>query len=115
MATDADTEPSELEDLRAEVEELRELTADTNKVVHKMRRGIWWGRLWTIAMWLVFFGISGAAYLYYLQPLVTKAQEYYLHFQTQAGQAQSWEQQAAQFFKQLLAPPSSPAVPQSGQ
>jgi hypothetical protein len=104
-----------LDELRAEVEELRQVSEDTNRVVHKMRRGIWWGRIWNLAMWIVFFGISGAAYLYYVQPLVTKAQQYYLHFQQQAGQAQSWEQQASEFFKQLFTPPSSPSVPPSGQ
>lgn len=106
---------NDLDELRAEVEELREVSEDTNRVVHKMRRGIWWGRLWTIAMWLVFFGVSGAAYLYYVEPLVTKAQEYYMHFQQQSAQAQNWEQQASQFLKQLFVPPSSPSVPTATQ
>jgi hypothetical protein len=114
----------DIQELRQEVEELREVSEDTNRVVHKMRRAVWWGRLWTIAMWVLFFGASGAAYYYYLQPWVTKVEQYYVQFQHQTSQvtslqhqAQSLGQQAQQFLNQFLAAPSpqSPQVPSSGQ
>jgi uncharacterized membrane protein len=103
-------------ELKEEVEQLKAISVDTNKVVHKMRRGIWWGRIWTLAWWLILFGVSSAAYVYYLQPIALKAEQYYAQFQHQAGQSQGIEQQVGQFFGNLLkSMPQSPSVPSSGQ
>jgi hypothetical protein len=104
---------TDIEELKEEVEQLKAISADTNRVVHKMRRGIWWGRIWTLAWWLILFGASGAAYVYYLQPVVTRAEQYYQQFQHQAGQTQGFEQQVAQFFSQLIqAVPHIQSAPQ---
>lgn len=89
---------TEIEQLKQEVEELKTLTEDTNRQVHKMRRAVWWGRLWSIAWWLIIAGAGGAAYYYYAQPYVQKIEQYYTNFQHQTGLLQGWEQQAQQFF-----------------
>jgi hypothetical protein len=95
MATD-------LEELKHEVESLRAITQDTNRQVHKLRRAAWWGRLWSVVWWLTIFGVSSAAYYYYLQPYVQKVENLYLGAQHSASQAQSFEQQAAQYFNGLF-------------
>ena len=107
---------NDIQELKAEVEELRAVTEDTNRMVHKMRRSIWWGRIWTLLWWGGVFFLSAGAYYYYLQPYVTKIEGYYTSFQHQSSQASSWQQQAQQFFAQYFgASQQSPQVPQSGQ
>jgi hypothetical protein len=61
---------SEIDDLRAEVRRLRETTQDTNKVVHGMRRSQRWHTIFQIVWWLSIVGITGALYLYWVQPYV---------------------------------------------
>jgi hypothetical protein len=105
--------------LRQEVDELKAVTLDTNRTVHKLRRGIWWGRLWTLVWWVAVFGLSGAAYYYYAEPYIQKLQQYYAGFQQQATQAQTWESQAQQMFNNFIkytqTQPSAPSAPQGGQ
>lgn len=102
----------EIDALRQEVDELKQLTQDTNRTVHKMRRSIWWGRLWTLVWWGAVFLLSGAAYYYYAQPYIDKLEQYYAGFQQQASQAQSWESQVQKFLQQLYSTvPAAPSVP----
>jgi len=101
----------EIEALRQEVDELKKVTVDTNKVVHKMRRGIWWGRLWTIGLWLFFFAVSGAAYYYYAEPYVKQAESYYMSLQQQATKAQNLEQVIQGFLQHPFNNVQLPAIP----
>ena len=67
-----------------EIEELKELARaqsriaeDTNSIVHKLHRGVWWGRIWTLLWWAAVLGIGGATYYYYLAPYVDQIQALY--------------------------------------
>jgi len=84
---------TEIDELKQEVEELKSLTQDTNRVVHKLRRNIWWGRLWTIIWWAVILGLTGASYLY-LQPYIQKATAAY-------GNVKGFQLQVENFFAQF--------------
>ncbi len=61
---------TEIDELRREVEELKEISADTNRTMHKMRRGQRWATIFQIIWWLSIVGVTGAAYYYYVQPYV---------------------------------------------
>jgi uncharacterized membrane protein len=91
------------------------VSADTNRVVHKMRRAARWGTTLQFVWWAVVIAVSGAAYYYYLDPYVKKIEHLYANVQTGQSQVQTWEQQAADFFKKLTSSPqpSSPQVPQN--
>lgn len=91
----------EIEELKELVRQNTKLAQDTNRLVHKLRRNIWWGRVWSVAWWIFIFLVAGGAYYYYAEPYVQKLEQYYAGFQSGAQQAQSWEQQAAQWFAQL--------------
>ncbi|MEK7109120.1 MAG: hypothetical protein AAB919_01650 [Patescibacteria group bacterium] len=67
----------DLQQLKQEVEKLRAVTEDTNKLVHRMRRGGRWALLFRIIWWLTILGVTGAAYYYYLQPYVGQAMNAY--------------------------------------
>lgn len=91
-----------------DIEEVKELAKknlalaqDTNRVVHKLRRAAWWGRFFQLLWWVAILVVSGAAYYYYLQPYVGKLEQAYANFQQSGRQAQSLEQQAQNFFKNL--------------
>lgn len=98
---------TDIEALKQEVEELKEMTADTNRQVHKMRRGARWGLLLQLVWWLTILGITGAAYYYYVQPYVQKIEQFYLSAQHGAQQAQGWESQVQQFFAKYFTAPTS--------
>ena len=51
------------------VEKILELTEENNKILRKMRRGIFWGRVFHVIYWVIIIGISIGAY-YYIQPLI---------------------------------------------
>lgn len=67
----------EIRALRAEVKQLLALTQDTNHMVHKMRRAAIWGRVFQFVWWGAIIIVSGAAYLYYLQPYINKVIQLY--------------------------------------
>ena len=93
---------ADIEELRQKVEDLKNLTQDTNRIVHKMRRGVWWVRLWTIVFWLAVLSVSGAAYYYWAQPYVQKVEQAYAGFQQNASQAQNFFQQTQQLFSSFF-------------
>jgi hypothetical protein len=53
------------------IDELLKLERDNNHMLHKMRRSMVWGNIFTLFYWLVILGGLGASY-YYLQPYVMK-------------------------------------------
>lgn len=106
---------SDIDALKQEVEELKELTADTNRQVHKMKRGARWALLFQLVWWLSILGITGAAYYYYVQPYVQKIEQFYMDAQHGAGQAQGWYEQMQQFFAKYFAAPPPSESPSAGQ
>jgi predicted PurR-regulated permease PerM len=92
-----------------QIDELKELvrqnillTQDTNKIVHKMRRGAAWGRVMTLVMWFVFFVLPIVVSYYYFQPQITKIEQIYTQLQQDNKQAQSYQSQLSNFFGNIL-------------
>jgi hypothetical protein len=92
-----------------EIEELKELvkqdlaiSADTNRAVHKIRRGANWGRLFQFIWWAAIIAVSGAAYYLYLQPYVAKVEALYGNMQQTSARAQTFENQVVSFVKSHL-------------
>lgn len=81
----------ELEEIKRMLQKNVALAEDTNHIVHKLRRNIWWGRLWTIVWWVAILAVSGAAYYVYLQPYVDQLSQAY-------GNVQGWQVQVQDFF-----------------
>ena len=92
-----------IESLKQEVEELKAVTEDTNRQVRKMRRAAWWGRLWTVGLWVVFFALSGAAYFYYAQPYIKAVEGYYAAFQKKASEPENWGTQLGKLVNNFFA------------
>jgi hypothetical protein len=46
-----------------------ELSQDNNKMLHSIKRGMFWGRVWKIIYWVVIIGASIGVY-YYIQPYI---------------------------------------------
>jgi len=60
--------PEEREMLRKALE----LSQENNKMLHAIRRGMFWGKVWRIIYWTVIIGGAIGAY-YYLQPYIDAA------------------------------------------
>lgn len=58
-------------DDRKKIDELLELERDNNRMLHRMRRSMVWGHIFTILYWLAILGAVGWSYLY-LQPYIVK-------------------------------------------
>ncbi|MDO8518358.1 MAG: hypothetical protein Q7S26_03655 [bacterium] len=91
-----------------DIEEIKELAKkslalaqDTNRVVHGMRRGAWWGRFFKLLWWVAIFAVSSAVYYYYVQPYVDKIGQAYAQVQSTGQKAQSLESQVQNFLKNL--------------
>ena len=98
---------SEIDELKQEVEELRAVTEDTNRQVHKMRRSARWAMLLQLLWWLTIFGVTGAAYYYYVQPYVVKVENMYFKTQQGVAQVQGWQKQVQDFFAAYFTAPTS--------
>ncbi len=86
---------TDLEELKELVKRQAQLNADTNKIVHSMRRGQRLRSLWGIVWWLLIFGISAYTYYTYVQPRVEQVMGVY-------SSTQNLEQQARGFFGQYF-------------
>ncbi len=80
----------EIDDLKQEVAELKELVAETNHAVHGMRRSQRWATIFRIFWWLTIVGITGAAYYYYVQPYVQQVMSGYDNAKDFQVQVQDW-------------------------
>ena len=80
------------------LEDIYRLTLDTNRMVHKLRRGILWGRFFTVAWWIVVVAVSGYTYYIYAQPYVDKLLHVYAQVQQGTAQAQSLQSEVSGFF-----------------
>ena len=98
---------SEIEELRQEVEELKEITVETNRQVHKMRRGARFALVLQLVWWLSILGITGAAYYYYVQPYIERIGDFYQSAQHGASQAGDWGAQIRDFFDKYFSQPGS--------
>lgn len=58
-------------DTKALLEESIELSRENNKILKKMQRTLFWGRVFKIAYWMVIIGSMVGAY-YFLQPFFDK-------------------------------------------
>ena len=54
-------------DIRDAVQKTLELVEENNKILRKMRRSIFWGRVFHTLYWIIIIGVSIGAY-YYVQP-----------------------------------------------
>ncbi len=98
-----------MEDESKQIDELKELvrrnialTQDTNKMVHAMRRSARWGSIIHWGWWIIITLISAYLYFSVVQPYVDRVSRAYE--QTQAGihQAQDWQTNMSNFFKNLF-------------
>jgi hypothetical protein len=86
------------------------MVQDTNRMVHKLRRGAAWGRFLQILWWLLIIVASGIAYYYY-QPYLLKIEQLYSNLQSGQKQAQSYESQLSNFFGNLMSKQGSTTQP----
>ena len=98
------------------------IAEDTNRMVHKLRRGAWWGRIFTLVFWVVLIVAPVAAYYYYfqsyIQPYAQKVEQLYTQYQQGSQQAQQYQSQLSNFFGNLMpqsATSNAPQVPSSAQ
>ena len=61
---------------RAKLEKVLKLSEESNRMVHKLYRSWWWGRVGTFLYWIVIIGVAFGA-LYFLQPYVDKLKSVY--------------------------------------
>ena len=57
-------------------DEILALTRDNNRILHRMRRNMVWGHVFTFLYWLVILGGIGWSY-YYLDPYITRYWDVY--------------------------------------
>ena len=86
---------TDIEDLKQEVESLKAVTVDTNRIVHGMRRSQRWRSFVTMVWWLTILGITGATY-FYLQPYINQAMQAYGDTKDMQVQVQDWFAQFGQ-------------------
>lgn len=96
----------QIEELKELVRQNIALSAETNHVVHKLRRGMWWGRLGTVIFWAVLIVAPVAAYYYYfqsyIQPYTQKIEQLYTQYQQGNQQVQNYQSQLSNFFGNLM-------------
>ena len=92
------------------IDELLQITKDTNRMVHKMRRAMLWGRFYQVAWWVVIIAVSGAAYYIYAQPYVEKIEQLYAQLEQGSQQAQNVGGQISSFFGNWI-PHSGTTIP----
>ena len=97
----------EIAELKREVEELKTLTVDTNRMMHGMRRGQRWRSFVSILWWVFIVGASVGSY-YLVQPYLQNAIDAYTGIQQSAKTTQGWQQQAQDFFGKYLTQPQTP-------
>jgi uncharacterized membrane protein len=61
-------EPEEREMLKKALE----LSQENNKILHSVRRGMFWGRIMNVVYWIVIIGAAVGVY-YYITPYIDNA------------------------------------------
>ncbi|MBP7770775.1 MAG: hypothetical protein KA066_02595 [Candidatus Pacebacteria bacterium] len=85
----------DMQELKELVKRQAQLNADTNKVVHSMRRSQRVHSFFTILWWLLVIGVSVYTYFNYIQPYVEQVVSLY-------GSAQDVQGQISGFFGQYF-------------
>ena len=96
----------ELAELKKQVEELKAVTVDTNKIVHGMRRSQRWHSFMSLLWWVIIIGASVGSF-YFIQPYLQKALDAYTGMQQSAKTTEGWQQQAQDFFNKYLTQPAA--------
>ncbi|HEV7449113.1 MAG TPA: hypothetical protein VGP13_01075, partial [Candidatus Paceibacterota bacterium] len=91
----------DMEELKELVKRQAQLNADTNKVVHSMRRSQRLRSVWSVVWWLLILGVSAWSYYTYVQPYVTQIMGAY-------GKTQNFESQVQGFFGQYFGTSTKP-------
>ncbi len=91
----------ELEELKELVKRQAQLNADTNKVVHSMRRSQRMHTFFTLLWWVLVLGVSAYTYFNYVQPYVEQVVGLY-------GSAQNFQGQVQGFFGQYFGTSTRP-------
>jgi hypothetical protein len=84
----------DVEELKELVKRQAALNADTNRVVHSLRRSQRWRTLASIVWWLLILAVSFYSYLTYVQPYVDELVRVY-------GSAQDFGHNVQGFFGQF--------------
>ena len=87
------------------IDQILAITKDTNRMVHKMHRGVLWGRFFTVAWWILIVAVSGYTYFAYAQPYVTQIEKMYAQLGQSTRQAQSIQSEMSNFFGNLMTRP----------
>jgi len=95
----------ELKTLEEKIDKIGKMSEDTNRIVHGMRNSARLGRLAKFVWWLAVLVLSAAVYYFYLQPYLLQLQQIYSQFQGGATQAQSYQEQFADFLNQFRSTP----------
>ncbi len=85
------------------IDQMLEITKDTNRMVHKMRRAQLWGRFYMVAWWVLVAAVSGYTYYVYAQPYVNQLEKMYAQVGQTTAQAQSLQSEVSSFFGNLMA------------
>ncbi|MDE2213226.1 MAG: hypothetical protein KGJ34_01700 [Patescibacteria group bacterium] len=93
---------SELEELKELVRQNMKLTADTNRLVHAMRRNARLAMVVRTLYWLAIILILGASYYFYVAPYIQKFQQLVGEFQTTSSTTQTQGQNFFQSFEQAI-------------
>ena len=80
---------TDIEDLKQEVESIKAVTVDTNKMVHGMRRSQRWRSFMTLLWWTFIVGASVWSY-YLIQPYINQATAAYGNTRDLQVQVQDW-------------------------
>lgn len=91
----------DMQELKELVKRQAQLNADTNKVVHSMRRSQRVHTFFTVVWWLLILGVSVYSYYTYVQPYVDQVVQAY-------GSAQSFQHQVSGFFGQYFGTSTKP-------
>ena len=78
-----------MQELKELVKRQAQLNADTNRVVHSMRRGQRIHTLFSVLWWILVIGVSAYSYMTYVQPYVTQIMAGYSSVQGFQDQARS--------------------------
>lgn len=85
----------DMEELKELVRRQAALNADTNRVVHSLRRSQRVHTFFTVLWWVLILGVSAYTYYYYVQPYVEQIMQLY-------GSAQNFQGQMQEFFGQYF-------------
>ena len=84
------------------IDEILRITKDTNRIVHKMRRSILWGRFFLVSWWVIIIAVSGVTYYVYAQPYVNRLEQLYMQVEQGGQKAQTMGTEVSSFFGNWL-------------